>query len=72
MSGAKAKADADLEVTNEDLKTTSADLITLSQLNGQLHADCDFILKNFDVRQKARGEEIEAIKEAKAILSGAK
>merc|ERR1719161_673449 len=37
-----------------------------------LHKDCDYILKNFDVRQTARGEEIEALKQAKAILSGSK
>ena len=29
-------------------------------------------MKNFDIRQTARDEEIEALKQAKAILSGAK
>ena len=38
----------------------------------QLHSSCDFVLKNFDIRQTARDEEIEALKQAKAILSGAK
>merc|ERR1712107_259318 len=44
----------------------------LSAYNAELHASCDFILKNFDIRQTARDEEIEALKQAKAILSGAK
>jgi len=35
------------------------------------HLDCDWLLKYFDVRQKARQEELDAIAEAKAILSGA-
>ncbi len=33
---------------------------------------CDFVMKNFETRQTARDEEIEALKQAKAILSGAK
>ena len=69
---AKAKADADLEATNGDLKNTNADLMSLKKMNSQLHGDCDYLLKNFDVRQEARAGEIEAIQQAKAILSGAK
>jgi hypothetical protein len=36
-----------------------------------LHKACDFILQNFDIRQEARDQEIEALAQAKAILSGA-
>jgi chromosome segregation ATPase len=45
----------------------------LEELNGVLkahHMDCDYLLKYFDVRQKARAEEMDAIQDAKAILSG--
>ncbi|CAK0909188.1 unnamed protein product, partial [Prorocentrum cordatum] len=35
------------------------------------HLDCDFLLKYFDLRQKFRGEELDSIADAKAILSGA-
>jgi len=53
--------------------TTAADKIkSLSALMADLHSQCDFVLKNFDVRQKARLAEIEAVQEAKGILSGAK
>jgi len=37
-----------------------------------LHQDCDFGLKNFNVRQNALDEEMDALKQAKAILSGSK
>jgi hypothetical protein len=37
-----------------------------------LHKSCDFVLKNFDIRQAARDQEVEALRQAKAILSGAK
>lgn len=39
--------------------------------NAQLHGTCDFLLKNFDLRQAAHTQEIEALQQAKAILSGA-
>merc|ERR1719456_1434901 len=71
-SAAKAQAEGDHEETSEALKQTKADLEGLHNYNGELHADCDFVLKNFDIRQEARAQEIEAIQQAKAILSGAK
>merc|ERR1719281_2412987 len=48
-----------------------AELTSLKDLNIGLHADCDFLLENFEIRQTARKEEMDAIVEAKAILSGA-
>merc|ERR1719221_1833560 len=46
-------------------------LATLGELLKATHLDCDYIVKYFDVRQTARSEEIDAITEAKSILSGA-
>jgi len=37
----------------------------------QLHDTCDFVLAQFTNRQKARSDEMDALGEAKAILSGA-
>merc|ERR1719456_1979411 len=54
-----------------DHKNVMAAIVTLSDESGDLHKSCDFILKNFDLRQKARAAEIDALREAKAILSGA-
>merc|ERR1719333_1040433 len=68
----KAKAEADLVETEEAHESVMLELEQLSNYNGQLHTSCDFVLKNFDIRQTARDEEIEALKQAKAILSGAK
>jgi len=44
----------------------------LNDTNGDLHKACDYSLKNFDTRQAARAAEIDALKEAKNILSGMK
>jgi len=70
MKGAKATANEDLTLSNSDLKATLRNLEGLHETLGDLKASCDFILKNFDARQQAREAEIQALKEAKAILSG--
>ena len=55
-----------------DHKATMADILTLSNELGDLHKSCDFILKNFELRQQYRGEEIEGLQRAIAILKGMK
>merc|ERR1719446_913291 len=71
-SETKAKAEADLVEAKEDKEAVMLELEQLGNYKAELHSSCDFVLKNFDIRQTARDEEIEALKQAKAILSGAK
>merc|ERR1712113_198607 len=68
----KAKAETDLVETKEAKEAVLLELEQLSNYNAQLHQSCDFVLKNFELRQTARDEEVEALRQAKAILSGAK
>jgi len=68
----KAKAEADLVEAKETKESVMLELEQLSNYNAELHQSCDFVVKNFEVRQTARDEEVEALKQAKAILSGAK
>merc|ERR1712060_920581 len=68
----KAKAETDLVEMKEAKEAVMLELEQLSNYNAQLHQSCDFVLKNFDLRQTARDEEVEALRQAKAILSGAK
>jgi hypothetical protein len=72
MKGAKAKAEEELVMAKEDLKATMEKLEELHETNGALHKSCDYILDTFDKRQAARAAEVDALKEAKAILSGSK
>merc|ERR1712139_268430 len=71
-SETKAKAEADLVETKEAKEAVMLELEQLANYKAELHSSCDFVLKNFEIRQTARDEEIEALKQAKAILSGAK
>jgi chromosome segregation ATPase len=68
---AKARLENDLVNAAADKKATIADLEMLGSYEGQLHLSCDYVLQNFDVRQEARGQEVDALANAKAILSGA-
>jgi hypothetical protein len=58
-------------VDEEDKHGTVKDILKLADVSQNLHKSCDFTLDNFDVRQKSRDDEVEALKQAKAIFSGA-
>jgi hypothetical protein len=66
----KAKAEQLLNTVGQDFKASVVELEQLSNTAGALHMSCDFIMKNFDLRQEARDEEVEALRQAKAVLSG--
>jgi len=67
----KAKAEEDFAAAKADLMANHEALEKLSEIAGNLHVQCDFTLKNFDHRQAARIQEMDALNQAKAILSGA-
>jgi len=72
LKEARATATGDLTMAKEDLKQTIVDLGDLNDTMSGLVKACKYILDNFDARQAARAAEIDALKEAKAILSGMK
>merc|ERR1719161_3035582 len=67
----KAELEADL-MGAKDLKgQKSAELMATQEYIHQLHGSCDFLVQNYDLRKEARANEAEALKQAKAVLSGA-
>jgi hypothetical protein len=71
-SEAMAAADKEHVGAADDLKHTIEEILDLGKANAALHQECDWIVKNYEARQTARSEEIDALNSAKAILSGAK
>merc|ERR1719465_340887 len=67
----KAKAESDKVEAEAAKEATMGEIEQLANENADLHKSCDFTLKNFDVRQAAREDEIEALKQALAMFSGA-
>jgi chromosome segregation ATPase len=68
---AKADLDTKIEATKEKKSSEEAQLESLKQTIAQLHADCDFLVENYDLRKAARENEVEGLKNAKSVLSGA-
>merc|ERR1719191_1628291 len=68
-----AKADAEaslLELKEENKAKMMENMHTMETLK-DIHLDCDWLLQNFDTRKEARAGEVDALKKAKAVLSGA-
>lgn len=55
---------------DSSIKKLGEGLFQLTEEHGTVHERCDFLLNNFDKRQSARVSEMEALAEAKHILSG--
>jgi len=69
-SAEKSTADQDLITAKGELEGSMDELSALSKSAGDLHKSCDYVIKNFEIRQEARDEEVEALRQAKAFLSG--
>merc|ERR1719207_332873 len=68
---AKAETEASLEANKEEKKATTKTLMATFEYIQSLHAECDWLLQYFQVRKEARAGEIDSLKNAKAVLSGA-
>merc|ERR1712194_923576 len=68
---AKNEAHKDRREAKSDLADAIKELEGVAKYNAELHGECDYVLKNFDVHQQGRAEEIKALQEAKQILNGA-
>merc|ERR1719473_568831 len=68
---AKAELEAELEANTEEKGATSKTLVATLKHIQSLHAECDWLLQYFEVRKEARAGEVESLKTAKAVLSGA-
>jgi len=67
----KADLEGDIQEDAQDKDAKAKEQQAASEYTANLHKECDWLLANFDVRRAARGEEIERLKQAKAVLAGA-
>jgi len=67
----KAKAEQELTQAKSDLAACLSLLESLAAESADLHKSCDFVLQNFDIRQAARDQEVEGLRQAKAVFNGA-
>jgi len=67
----KAELEAELEANTEKKGATEATHMATLEHIQSLHAECDWLLQYYTVRKEARAGEVESLKTAKAVLSGA-
>merc|ERR1719220_2017552 len=70
-SSAKADAESHLQAHTGAKAAAGKELMATTKYIASLHAECDWLLQYFDVRAEARAGEVESLKRAKAVLSGA-
>merc|ERR1719510_1105155 len=69
--GTKAGLEGDLEKMTVEKKATMMRVVATAEYLKDLHLECDWLLANYEVRKSARAGEVESLKNAKAVLSGA-
>eukprot|EP00420_Gonyaulax_spinifera_P036840 CAMPEP_0197885846 /NCGR_PEP_ID=MMETSP1439-20131203/15163_1 /TAXON_ID=66791 /ORGANISM="Gonyaulax spinifera, Strain CCMP409" /LENGTH=726 /DNA_ID=CAMNT_0043505599 /DNA_START=58 /DNA_END=2238 /DNA_ORIENTATION=+ len=70
-SSSKAELEGSLEEHKEHRMDAGKELMATMEYIHSLHVECDWLVQNFDVRKEARTGEIDSLKKAKAVLSGA-
>jgi len=68
---AKAAAEESVLTAEQEDKATLKELMANAEYIGSLHAECDWLISNFEVRKQARSDEIDSLGRVKGVLSGA-
>jgi len=66
----RSDAEADRVERSGELDQTKTELSELGQASADLHARCDYTMKNFELRQSARNDEIGSLKQAMHVMGG--
>merc|ERR1719293_475307 len=70
-SAEKAATEASLQEEQESKDDSSHQHAAAVKHIASLHGECDFLIQYYDARKQARADEVESLKNAKAVLSGA-
>jgi septal ring factor EnvC (AmiA/AmiB activator) len=68
---AKADLEARLLKDEDEHKATTKEAMATHEYLAEVHADCDWLLTNFEARKEARAGEVDSLTKAKAVLAGA-
>jgi len=68
---AKAEGEESLQVETEKKKDLETERMEVMQIMLNLHSECDWLVKYYDVRKAARADEVDALSKAKDVLNGA-
>merc|ERR1740139_2176147 len=69
--GTKAELEARLQKQGQEHKSTIKEDYATATTIKDLHLECDWLTNNYAARKEARAGEVDSLKKAKAVLSGA-
>mmetsp|Transcript_51334 Transcript_51334/g.116970 ORF Transcript_51334/g.116970 Transcript_51334/m.116970 type:complete len:704 (+) Transcript_51334:87-2198(+) len=69
--GAIAEREQDLQEAKDTSSAKMKELQENQEYTSEVHQTCDFLLENYSKRKEARAQEMDGLKKAKEILSGA-
>lgn len=67
----KARVQEDLLRVQEKTASDTAEFEATNAYLQALHSDCDWLLENYDAREEARAAEVDSLRRARAVLTGA-
>lgn len=67
----KAELEGRLHKMKQERKSKEKEQKSLLEYSKDMHNECDWLLANFDTRKDARAAEVESLRQAKGVLSGA-
>jgi len=67
----KAEAEESRVTFTEASEAEKSELAATKKYESELHVQCDYLMANFELRQKSRTQEAEALESGKAVLQGA-
>jgi len=68
---AKAELESSMHQMSGEEKSTKAEAMVKAETLRDLHVECDWLMANYKVRKEAREAEVDALKNARAVLAGA-
>merc|ERR1719502_619433 len=68
---AKAEMESSLSKAQSDKQSKSGELMATAESLAGVHGECDWLMENFESRKEAREGEVDNLKKAKSVLSGA-
>merc|ERR1719235_648702 len=68
---AKAGVEELIVKLEKDHKSKLEESMATAEYLADIHGECDWLLQEYDTRKEARADEVESLKKAKAVLSGA-
>merc|ERR1719420_1853201 len=68
LENSKAVMEEKINDAKESRKMAFDELNNAHKFTSELHSSCDFVVENFELRSEARNNELESLKNAKAMM----